>query len=79
MGKACTNGAEFIHHDMADNSKPEFKASRSMYRMTKAMNSKYLASSKTPTTCGACHRGHMVPQPFTASGPVRPQLIGKTY
>jgi hypothetical protein len=55
-----------IHPDLADDSRPEYKATRSMYRMTEEMNSKYMAS----VTCGTCHRGHMIPEPFTRKGPL---------
>lgn len=54
----------------ADDSKPMKKVARTMYLMTKEINSGYLAkidSSGVPVTCGTCHRGHLGPEPFSAA------------
>ncbi len=52
--------------DFTDDSKPQFKTARKMYTMLQEINTKYVAESKTPVTCGTCHRGHEKPEAFVA-------------
>ncbi len=54
----------------ADDSRPMKAVARTMYTMTEAINSNYIArlqGSGLPVTCGTCHRGHIGPEPFDAS------------
>lgn len=61
------------HPDFASDAKPEKTSARIMMRMTKEINAKYLSQIQDPdatpeiktVTCGTCHRGNSMPEPFT--------------
>jgi len=58
--------------DFALDTKPDKQIARTMIRMTQEINAKYLATVQDPdatpaektVTCGTCHRGHSMPEPF---------------
>lgn len=58
--------------DFASDAKPEKTTARTMMRMTKEINSKYLSTVNDPdataaektVTCGTCHRGNSMPPAF---------------
>jgi hypothetical protein len=53
--------------NFADDSKPEKRTARLMYKMTENINENYVSmveNSGQPVTCGTCHRGHVTPEPF---------------
>ena len=53
--------------NFADDSKPEKKTARLMFKMTEDINANYVSmveNSGQPVTCGTCHRGHVTPEPF---------------
>lgn len=53
--------------NFADDSKPEKRIARLMYKMTQNINDNYISmveNSGQPVTCGTCHRGHVTPEPF---------------
>ena len=53
--------------NFADDSKPEKRTARLMYKMTENINENYISmveNSGQPVTCGTCHRGHVTPEPF---------------
>lgn len=63
--------------DFASDAKPQKTTARTMMRMTEEINAKYLSTVHDPdataqqktVTCGTCHRGHSMPEPFqTSSG-----------
>ena len=61
-----------LHPDFTDASKPEHEATRAMVRMTQEINEKYLpkmGAGAAPMTCGTCHRGHLVPEPYVTPQP----------
>jgi len=62
--------------DFPSDAKPEKKIARTMIRMVRSINGDYI--SKLPkngeegpekVTCGTCHRGHTVPEPFNPPAP----------
>lgn len=63
------------HIDFASDAKPDKTIARTMMRMTREINSKYLSTVNDPdaspadktVTCGTCHRGHSMPMPFNAA------------
>jgi hypothetical protein len=62
------------HFNFASDEKPEKNVARTMISMTQEINAKYLSTIHDPdakpaqkvVTCGTCHRGHNMPQVFTA-------------
>lgn len=60
--------------DFASDAKPQKTTARTMMRMTEEINSKYLSTVNDPdaapdqktVTCGTCHRGQSMPEPFHA-------------
>ena len=62
------------HMDFASDAKPDKTIARTMMRMTREINAKYLSTIQDPdatpaektVTCGTCHRGHTMPVPFVA-------------
>ena len=53
----------------ADDSKPEKKTARMMFKMVDEINTQYVGkieNSGMPVTCGTCHRGHLNPEPYVA-------------
>lgn len=63
------------HFDYALDTKPDKQIARTMIRMTKEVNSRYLSTIHDPdatpaqktVTCGTCHRGNTMPAPFSPS------------
>lgn len=52
----------------ADDSKPEKKTARLMYKMVQDINGNYVnmvENSGVPVSCGTCHRGHLDPPIYT--------------
>ena len=61
------NGRPALNY--ADDSKPEKATARLMVRMTQEINTQFISKledSDAHVTCGTCHRGHVMPQPFVA-------------
>jgi hypothetical protein len=62
------------HFNFPADEKPEKNVARTMISMTQEINTKYLSTVHDPdatpeqkvVTCGTCHRGHNMPQVFTA-------------
>ena len=60
--------------NFASDAKPQKNTARTMMRMTHEINMKYLSTVHDPdaspaqkmVTCGTCHRGHSMPEPFVA-------------
>ncbi|HVZ82454.1 MAG TPA: c-type cytochrome [Terracidiphilus sp.] len=53
--------------NFADDSKPEKTTARLMVKMVEEINSQYIGkidSDGAKVTCGTCHRGHLMPEPF---------------
>ena len=53
--------------NFADDSKPEKKTARLMYKMTNDINDNYVSMVDEGTakvTCGTCHRGHLKPETY---------------
>jgi hypothetical protein len=71
------------HPDFASDEKPEKNTARTMMLMTQEINAKYLAQIHDPdaapdqktVSCGTCHQGHSMPEPFKA--PERPSAPPK--
>ena len=70
--KKMPNGRPALN--FADDSKPEKKNARLMYRMTEDLNKNYVSKvetshkdekTDTAVTCGTCHRGHEHPPTYT--------------
>jgi len=64
-GKKGPNGWPVLK--FADDSKPEKKAARLMFKMTGEINENYVSmvdEGKGKVTCGTCHRGHLKPEAF---------------
>jgi hypothetical protein len=64
-GKKGPNGFPVLK--FADDSKPEKKAARLMFKMTNDINENYVSmvdEGKGKVTCGTCHRGHLKPEAF---------------
>lgn len=64
-GKKGPNGWPVLK--FADDSKPEKKAARLMFKMTNDINENYVSmvdEGKGKVTCGTCHRGHLKPEAF---------------
>jgi hypothetical protein len=64
-GKKGPNGFPVLK--FADDSKPEKKAARLMFKMTNDINENYVSmvdEGKGKVTCGTCHRGHLKPETF---------------
>lgn len=63
------------HFDYALDTKPDKQIARTMIRMTKEVNSRYLSTIHDPdatpaqktVTCGTCHRGNTMPTPFAGN------------
>jgi hypothetical protein len=54
--------------NFADDSKPEKKSARLMYKMAQDINKNYVSmveNSGVEVSCGTCHRGHLDPPIFT--------------
>jgi len=78
LGVHCTfchvQDAGAKHPDFASDQKPEKNAARVMILMTGEINTKYLSQihdsdateAQKTVTCGTCHRGHNMPEPFKA-------------
>jgi hypothetical protein len=78
LGVKCTfchaQDAATKHPNFASDLKPEKKTARTMISMTNEINAKYLAQIHDPdaspaqktVTCGTCHQGHSMPEPFKA-------------
>lgn len=64
------------HPDFASDTNPEKTIARTMIAMTSEINAKYLSTVKDPdatpadktVTCGTCHRGRSMPEPFDGAG-----------
>lgn len=82
LGVKCSfchaESAQTHRIDFASDAKPEKTTARTMMRMTHEINTKYLSTVNDPdataeqkiVTCGTCHRGHSMPEPFQApAGP----------
>jgi hypothetical protein len=75
--------AAMKHVNFAADEKPEKNVARTMISMTQEINAKYLSTVHDPdatpeqklVTCGTCHRGHNMPQVFTA--PKQPETVPK--
>jgi hypothetical protein len=79
LGVKCTfchaQDAATKHPNFASDLKPEKNTARTMMLMTQEINAKYLAQIHDPdaspaqktVTCGTCHQGHSMPEPFKAS------------
>jgi Photosynthetic reaction centre cytochrome C subunit len=53
--------------NFAEDSKPEKRTARLMYKMVQQINTEYISkvpNSGMPVTCGTCHRGQADPPPF---------------
>ena len=64
-GKVGPNGRPRLN--FADDSKPEKKTARLMFKMTNDINDNYVSMVDEGTakvTCGTCHRGHLKPETF---------------
>ena len=64
-GKMGPNGRPRLN--FADDSKPEKKTARLMFKMTNDINDNYVSMVDDGTakvTCGTCHRGHLKPETF---------------
>jgi nitrate/TMAO reductase-like tetraheme cytochrome c subunit len=61
------NSNGFPEVEPYNNSLPAYKAAERMVQMTAEMNQKYFSTAKTPITCGACHRGKLVPEAFVGT------------
>lgn len=65
-------GSQPRHLDFASDAKPEKRIARTMIRMTREINKKYLSQvnvadakpEQKNVTCGTCHRGHDIPVVF---------------
>ncbi|MHB8389711.1 MAG: c-type cytochrome [Acidobacteriaceae bacterium] len=65
-------GTQPRHLDFASDAKPEKRIARTMIRMTREINKKYLSEvnvaeakpEQKNVTCGTCHRGHDIPVVF---------------
>jgi len=80
LGVECSfchaENAQTHHLDFASDAKPEKTTARTMIRMTREINSKYLSTVNDPdasaemktVTCGTCHRGNSMPMPFSTEG-----------
>jgi hypothetical protein len=78
LGVKCTfchaEDAGARHPNFASDLKPEKNTARTMMLMTQEINAKYLAQIHDPdaapdqktVSCGTCHRGHSMPEPFKA-------------
>jgi hypothetical protein len=78
LGVECTfchvQDAAAKHPNFASDQKPEKNTARTMISMTNEINAKYLSQIHDPdateaqktVTCGTCHRGHNMPEPFKA-------------
>jgi len=59
--------------DFASDAKPEKETARTMIRMVRTINGDYInkvdPTRRQQVTCGTCHRGHTVPEPFTPPAP----------
>lgn len=79
LGVKCTfchaEDAAARHPNFASDLKPEKNTARTMMLMTQEINAKYLSQIHDPdaapdqktVSCGTCHRGHSMPEPFKAS------------
>ena len=77
-GPPDPNGKEEL--DFPSDAKPEKNTARTMIRMVRAINGDYI-SKVDPThqqqvTCGTCHRGHTVPEPYVPPTPAAPAAPG---
>ena len=78
LGVHCTfchvEDAATKHPNFASDQKPEKNTARIMMSMTQEFNAKYLSQIHDPDateaqktmTCGTCHQGHNMPEPFKA-------------
>jgi hypothetical protein len=78
LGVKCTfchaEDAGARRPNFASDLKPEKNTARTMMLMTQEINAKYLAQIHDPdaapdqktVSCGTCHRGHSMPEPFKA-------------
>lgn len=64
--------------DFPSDAKPEKQTARMMIRMVRAINGDTIAKlpehdpDAQPVSCGTCHRGRIVPEPWTAPEPTKP-------
>lgn len=79
----CHAAAAKPHHlDFASDAKPEKRIARTMMRMTRRINKKYLSRvnlvdakpEQKEVTCGTCHRGHEIPVMFVAPPEHKPGM-----
>ncbi|HTU51718.1 MAG TPA: c-type cytochrome [Acidobacteriaceae bacterium] len=74
------------HLDFASDAKPEKRIARTMMRMTRQINQKYLSQvnvadakpEQKHVTCGTCHRGHDIPVVFVAPPEHKPGMPAAT-
>ena len=70
-GPPDPNGREQL--DFPSDAKPEKETARTMIRMTRAINADYIhkidPSGQQTVSCGTCHRGHVIPEPYNPPPP----------
>ena len=70
-GPPAADGREKL--DFASDAKPEKNTARTMIRMVRAINGDYIGkidpTKQVQVTCGTCHRGHTVPEPYNPPPP----------
>jgi len=70
-GPPAPDGREQL--DFPSDAKPEKKTARTMLRMVRAINGDYISKvdteKKNQVTCGTCHRGHVIPEPYNPPPP----------
>lgn len=73
-GPPAADGREKL--DFASDAKPEKETARTMIRMVRSINGDYInkvdPTKQTQVTCGTCHRGHTVPEPYNPPAPQGP-------
>src|SRR5579885_2996460 len=78
----CHEVNEKTHHaNFASDAKPDKAIARTMIAMTRTINEKYMSTIKDPdatpemktVTCGTCHRGNTMPEPFKPKPKTHPQ------
>jgi hypothetical protein len=59
--------------DFASDAKPEKETARTMIRMVRTINGDYIhkvdPTGQQNVTCGTCHRGHAIPEPYNPPPP----------
>ena len=70
-GPPAADGREQL--DFPSDAKPEKNVARTMIRMVRSINGDYIGKidteKKNQVTCGTCHRGHVIPEPYVPPAP----------